>query len=93
MWKTAPIALPAVTSREESAALNYLNELSASDLSKLSDEELVEGVRSGEMAFERGPVWSGRFIAELKRRHSWSELVELTGLKQTTLHRRAQRYL
>jgi hypothetical protein len=82
-----------VTSREESAALSQLNELSATDLSKVSDEELLAGVRTSEMAFERSPLWSGRFIAELKRRHSWSEIVKMTGLPQTTLHRRAQPYL
>ena len=82
-----------MTSREESAALEHLNELSASDLSKVPDEDLVTGVCNAEMAIERAPAWSGRFIAELKRRHSWSELVKLTGLPQTTLHRRAQPYL
>lgn len=67
--------------------------LSASDLSKADDDRLVNGVRSAHTAITRGPEWAGRFIAELKRRHSWSELVKMTGLPQTTLHRWSRPYM
>ena len=70
-----------------------LIKLSASDLSKVEDDRLVHGIRTAHNAMERGPEWAGKFIAQLKQRHSWSELVTLTGLPQTTLHRWAQPFL
>lgn len=82
-----------MTSREESRALQHLINLLAGDLSKADIAEIVAGVQEAEMTAERGPQWSGRLIAELRRRNlSWGELVRLTGLPQTTLVRRAQPY-
>jgi hypothetical protein len=80
-----------VTSREESAALEHLIRLLASDLSKADLDEITDGIREAEMTTDRGPIWSGKLVAELRRRGvSWSRLVELTGVPQTTLVRRVQ---
>lgn len=94
MWKGGPIACPLVTSGEENTALKNLQELLASDLSTAELDALVGGIRDAEMTFDRAQEWSGLLIAELKRRGvSWSQLVEMTRLPQTTLYRRAQKYL
>lgn len=78
-----------MTSREESAALIDLRELLASDLSKLPPEKLAEGVRAAELVFDEAQRWSGRLIAELRRRDmSWSEVSELTDVAPTTLRNR-----
>lgn len=75
---------------EATAALTDLHRLvNTEDLTGLDTETLADGVRAAEFAFNHGDEWSGRFVAELRRRDvSWSKLVELTGQKQTTLHRR-----
>lgn len=94
MWRATPIASPDVTSSEEHNALKNLTELLASDLSKVDPEELLAGVRDAEMAFDKSQEWSGKLVAELKRRDlSWPVLAKLTGVPQTTLIRRAQPYL
>lgn len=71
-----------------------LQELLARDLSKVDEEELVAGIRDAELAFRKSQEWSGRLVAEMKRRDvSWSQLVALTGVAQTTLTRRARDFL
>jgi hypothetical protein len=84
-----------VTSREEQNALNDLQKLLASDLSEASQERLIEGVQSAELAFDKAQEWSGRLVATLKRRHnlSWPVLEKLTGVPKGTLIRRAAPYL
>jgi hypothetical protein len=83
-----------VTSREEHSALTGLSRLLASDLSKLSPEELVEAIRHAEMVKKSAPEWSGRLIAALHRAgKSWPQIAELTGVSQTTAFRRAEPYL
>lgn len=95
MWTRAPIISSAVTSREEQNALNDLQELLASDLSKASQERLIEGVQHAELVFDEAQKWSGRLVAELKRRGdlSWPALARLTGVSKGTLIRRAQPFL
>lgn len=75
--------------------MTNLQELLASDLSKATPESLTQGIQDAELAFGQAQAWSGRLVAALKTHHglSWSDLVKVTGLKQTTLHRRAQPYL
>lgn len=71
-----------------------LQELLARDLSKVDAEELVAGIRDAELTYRKSQEWSGRLVAEMKRRDvSWSQLVALTGVAQTTLTRRARDYL
>lgn len=65
-----------------------LTELLGSDLSTADDETLVAGLRDAEHTVRNAAEWSARIIRVLKDRHSWSEVVELTGMKQTTLHNR-----
>jgi hypothetical protein len=69
-------------------------DLALSDLSTADQERLVAGVTWAESAARSGADWSGRMIAELRRRGlSWSQLVVLTGVPQTTLYRHARPYL
>jgi hypothetical protein len=69
-------------------------DLALGDLSVAEQEQLVAGVIWAEAAARGGAEWSGRLIAELRRRGvSWSRLVTLTGIPQTTLFRHAQPYL
>lgn len=77
-----------MTSREERIILANLSELLASDLAAADDETLVAGLRDAERVADEASRWSGLLVGELKRRYSWSQLVELTGMKQTTLHNR-----
>lgn len=95
MWTASTVISPLVTSREEQNALVDLQNLLASDLSKAAKETLIKGVREAEMIYDEAPQWSGRLIAELKRRLelSWPELEKLTGVSKGTLIRRAQPYL
>jgi hypothetical protein len=83
-----------VTSREDRVAMQNLQELLAADLAAADLDAILGGIRDAEHTFDRAQEWSGRLIAELRRRDlSWSRLVTLTGLPQTTLWRRAQPYL
>lgn len=83
-----------MTSREEQTALTGLTRLLASDLSKASDEDLIAGIRQAETVNEAAPEWSGRFLAALHHAgKSWPQIARLTGIKQTTAYRRAQKYL
>ena len=69
-------------------------DLALGDLSTADQAQLVAGVTWAESAARSGADWSGRMIAELRRRGvSWSQLVKLTGVPQTTLFRHAQPYL
>lgn len=68
--------------------LTNLTDLLARDLRDAEDDDLVAGLRDAERIASTATGWSGLIVAELKRRHSWSRLVEMTGLKQTTLHNR-----
>lgn len=77
-----------MTSNEERIVLSNLADLLASDLGEADDETLVAGLRDAEHIAADARGWSGVIVSELKRRHSWARVVELTGLKQTTLHNR-----
>lgn len=77
-----------MTSNEERIILRNLADLLASDLAEADDETLVAGLRDAEHIAADARGWSGIIVSELKRRYSWSRVVELTGLKQTTLHNR-----
>ncbi|MBV9922036.1 MAG: NUDIX hydrolase, partial [Pseudonocardia sp.] len=77
-----------MTSREERIVLMNLAELEERDLRGADVETLVAGLQDAEAAVEIGTQVAARIIAELKRRYSWSQVVELTGLPQTTLHNR-----
>lgn len=68
--------------------MENLSELLARDLTQEPDETLVAGVLEAETTSDNAIKWSADLLTELKRRHSWSEIVALTGLKQTTLHNR-----
>lgn len=72
-----------------------LQQLLAGDLSKEDPATLVAGVREAELVFDKAQEWSGRLIAELRRRGdlSWPVLEKLTGVPKGTLIRRAQSYL
>jgi hypothetical protein len=71
-----------------------LSRLLARDLSKVSPEELISGAQQAEVVRSAAPDWSGRFLAELHRRgYSWPEIARLTGVPQTTVHRRAEPYM
>lgn len=65
-----------------------LSDLMATPLGEQSDEDLVAGLRDAEKASVVAIETSQRIAAELKSRHSWAKLVELTGMPQTTLHQR-----
>lgn len=81
-----------MTSREGSDALIHVRELLGSDLSKVPEEELVAGVREAELLFDEAQEWSGRLVAELRRRSdpppSWAVLARLTKVPPTTLRNR-----
>lgn len=69
-----------------------LADLLAKDLTTVDPEELAAGIRDAELTGDQAPEWSGRLIAELRRRNvSWSTIVKLTGLPQTTVWRRAEK--
>jgi hypothetical protein len=83
-----------VTSREEQDALIGLSHLLASDLSKATRDELIEGIEQTKLLGREATKWSGRLLAALYRTgKSWPEIARLTGLPQTTAYRQAQPYL
>lgn len=83
-----------MTSREEREALINLEKRLTGDLSQLTNEDLASLALDAELVTEKGPEWSGRLIALMKRRGlSWTDIVKLTGIPQTTLFRRAQPYM
>jgi hypothetical protein len=94
LWNPTPLTFPLVTSSEEQRALTSLAQLLAQDLSKVETDELVNGILRAELVGRSSPDWSGRLIAALHNRGvSWSEIVKLTGLAQTTAWRRAEPYM
>jgi hypothetical protein len=83
-----------VTSGDEQRALANLAELLRSDLSRVEPADLVRAIKDAELIGDAAPAWSGRLIAMLYRKGTtWSEIVKLTGLAQTTAYRRAEPYL
>lgn len=67
-----------------------LADLMAKDLTTVDTEELAAGIRDAELTGTQAPIWSTALIQELRDRGvSWSALVRLTSLPQTTLWRRA----
>jgi hypothetical protein len=94
MWNTPAIALLTVTSQEESRALTNLNDLLSRDLSQVEPDQLAQGVKDAETTGDCYTEWSGRLIAALYHQgRSWSQIAEMTGVRQTTAYRRAQPYL
>lgn len=75
--------------------LRDLHLLLASDLDEATPEALIQGVKDAETCVSKGPEWTGRLVAQLKKRHglSWLELQRLTGAKKGTLIRRAEPYM
>ncbi|MHA6619659.1 helix-turn-helix domain-containing protein [Pseudonocardia sp. DLS-67] len=72
-----------------------LPRLLAGDLSALSQDELVDAARRVEATRDETLQWSGRLLAALHDTHqlSWPAIARLTGIPQSTAHRRAQPYL
>jgi len=69
--------------------------LLAGDLSALSQDELISVARRVEDTRDDTLRWSGRVLATLHDVHglSWPAIARLTGISQSTAHRRAQPYL
>lgn len=68
-----------------------LADLLARDLPTVETDELVAGVKDARTAEETLLRDTGRLVRELRARDlSWSKLVALTGVPQTTLWRLAQ---
>jgi len=64
------------------------------DLTALSEDELIEAAQRVEKIRDDTLRWSGRVLAELHSRGlSWPAIARLTGITQSTAHRRAQDYL
>lgn len=83
-----------MTSREELRALSHLADLLQRDLSKVSEDDLIQGIREAELLSEAAPQWSGRLLALLYRRtQSWPEVGRITGVPRTTAYRRAEPWL
>jgi hypothetical protein len=72
-----------------------LARLLAGDLSALSQDELIAAARRVEATRDETLRWSGRLLAALHDTHnlSWPAIARLTGIPQSTAHRRAQPYL
>lgn len=72
-----------------------LARLLAGDLSALSQDELISAARRVEGIRDETLGWSGRLLAALHDVHglSWPAIARLTGIPQSTAHRRAQHYL
>lgn len=66
-----------------------LADLAGQDPHALDDETLAAGIRDAERSIVDTPALSRRLILELKSRHSWTKVVEMVGVPQTTLHNRA----
>lgn len=73
--------------------MRNLQELLASDLSKADLEELYQGIKESELVFDQAQKWTGRLVAEVRRRPdvSWAKVVEATGVPKATLDRRASK--
>jgi hypothetical protein len=72
-----------------------LARLLAGDISAMSQDELVAAARRVEATRDDTLHWSGRLLAALHDTHhlSWPAIARLTGIPQSTAHRRAQPYL
>ncbi|MGH3586286.1 MAG: helix-turn-helix domain-containing protein [Pseudonocardia sp.] len=72
-----------------------LARLLAGDLSALSQAELVAAAQRVEATRDETLKWSGRLLAALHDTHqlSWPAIARMTGIPQSTAHRRAQSYL
>jgi hypothetical protein len=72
-----------------------LARLLAGDLSALSQDELIAATKRVEATRDDTLQWSGRLLAALHDTHelSWPAIARLTGISQSTAHRRAQPYL
>lgn len=68
--------------------MTNLSDLMAQPLDEQTDDDLAAGLREAERLNGLTREWSQEIAATLKSRHSWSKLVELTGMPQTTLHQR-----
>ncbi|MFD1533343.1 hypothetical protein [Pseudonocardia aurantiaca] len=66
-----------------------------SDLGGMSQAELIAAIRKVEGERDESLRLSGRLLAALHDVHglSWPQITRLTGISQTTAHRRAQPYL
>lgn len=64
----------------------------ASDLSKATAEQLFAGIRESELVYDSAQEWTGRLVAEARRRGiPWSQLTGETKVPKATLDRRAER--
>lgn len=71
--------------------MEHLRSLLAGDLSQVSDEELFRGIRESELVMVQARDWTGRLVAEVRRRDiPWSQIESATGKDKTTLDRRTQ---
>jgi hypothetical protein len=72
-----------------------LASLLAGDLSVLSQDDLIMAARRVESMRDETLRWSGRLLAALHDLHglSWPAIARLTGIPQSTAHRRAGPYL
>ena len=66
-----------------------------SDLGEMSQAELIAAIRKVESDRDESLRLSGRLLAALHDLHglSWPQIAKLTGISQSTAHRRAQPYL
>lgn len=71
--------------------MTTLKDLLASDLSKLTPEQLADAVKKAELIRDAAPEWSARLLEALHDSgKSWPEISRMTGLSQTTAYRRLQ---
>lgn len=83
-----------MASRDDAQALRDLARLVEADLATVDTEDLIRSAKEAEQVYAIAPLISGKVIAELHRRGlSWSEIVRLTGIRQTTAHRRAEPFM
>ncbi|MEV1295748.1 hypothetical protein [Pseudonocardia sp. NPDC049635] len=81
-----------MTTGEERSALDDLRSLLASDLSGVEPDALYAGIRASELVFDSAQQWTGRLVAELRRREiPWSQIEAATEVPKSTLDRRAGR--
>lgn len=74
--------------------MNNLAALLARDLTAVDPLLLAQGVKDAELSVDQAPEWSGQLIAALHAQvKSWSQVVALTGLPQTTAWRRAKPFM
>lgn len=68
-----------------------LQKLLARDLSREELPSLFKGIRDSELVFDSAQEWTGRLVAEVRRRNvPWSKLEEETGVPKATLDRRSE---